>query len=335
MRFRGLLVGLALGLMAAPAALANDSTAELAAGGLVLRRTANIEMRSEDLYISPTAVRVDYRFFNTSRRDISVTVAFPMPDITFTDEDTIVSIPNHDQVNFLGFSTTVDGRPVRAQVEQKVFVHGVDRTDYLRGLGVPLAPQLEATRRALDHLPAATRAALVSQDIAQISEYDVGHGMERHWVPTWTLRTTYYWTQVFPARREISVQHRYTPSLGASAGTAIGSPGYRTSPEYRQRVRLYCLDETILQAADASARTAGGYSPMQEQRLGYVLTTGANWARPIGDFHMVIDKGRPDAIVSFCGTGVRRISPTQFEVRYRNFIPRRDVAVLILLPPAN
>ena len=45
---------------------------------------------------------------------------------------------------------------------------------------------------------------------------------------------------------------------------------------------------------------------------------------------MVIDKGLAANIVSFCGTGVRKISPTQFEVDYTNFTPTKEVAVLIL-----
>ena len=68
-----------------------------------------------------------------------------------------------------------------------------------------------------------------------------------------------------------------------------------------------------------------------EQRLRYILTTGGNWRSPIGDFRMVVDKGHPDAIWSAsAGEGVRRISPTQFEVRHRNWRPDRDLAVLIV-----
>ena len=49
-------VGLALGLVASGPAGANDSTAGLAAGGLVLTKSADIEMRSEDLYLSQKQV---------------------------------------------------------------------------------------------------------------------------------------------------------------------------------------------------------------------------------------------------------------------------------------
>jgi len=59
------LAALLAAVLALPA-LANDSTAELAAGGLVLTRTDAIEMRSEDLFISEEAVQVRYVFVNTS-----------------------------------------------------------------------------------------------------------------------------------------------------------------------------------------------------------------------------------------------------------------------------
>ena len=69
---------------------------------------------------------------------------------------------------------------------------------------------------------------------------------------------------------------------------------------------------------------------IDNETIGYILTTGGNWRSPIGDFRMVIDKGSPNAIISFCGEGVRRISPTQFEVRHRNWRPDRDLAILIV-----
>jgi hypothetical protein len=58
------------------------SIAEIATGGLVLGRSAYIELRSEDLYVSAKEIRVSYRFFNHGAQDQKVTVAFPMPDIT-------------------------------------------------------------------------------------------------------------------------------------------------------------------------------------------------------------------------------------------------------------
>ena len=67
-----------------------------------------------------------------------------------------------------------------------------------------------------------------------------------------------------------------------------------------------------------------------ERRISYVLKTGANWAGPIKAFHLVVDKGQADRIVSFCGDGVKKISPTVFEVRASDFTPTHDLNILIL-----
>jgi hypothetical protein len=159
----GLAAG-AIALLIASAASGNDSTAELAAGGLVLTKSPSIEMRSEDLFISPSLVKVHYTFANTSAADVTVTVAFPMPDITTQGVDDMLSIPTKNPQNILGFSTLVDGKPVAAQVEQKAIKDGVDQTAYLRSLGVPLAPHLQSTNEALDRLPQAARDALVAKN---------------------------------------------------------------------------------------------------------------------------------------------------------------------------
>src|SRR5690606_1301486 len=116
------------------AALANDSSAEKAAGGLVLRQNNDIDMVSEDLYVSPAEVRVRYVFRNRTRQDRRITVAFPMPDRELSYEmESEVAYPED-------FRTLVDGRPVRMSVERRAFVNGVDRTAELTRLNVPLAP---------------------------------------------------------------------------------------------------------------------------------------------------------------------------------------------------
>ena len=135
-RIGGVTAALVLALSAWPAH-GNDSTAELAAGGLVLRQSSSIEMRSEDLFISPTAVRVTYHFRNTGNRPMTSVVAFPMPDITVEGEDDNISIPNAASPNFLNFRTTVDGRPVATRVELRVLSRNVDRTAYLRNVKLP------------------------------------------------------------------------------------------------------------------------------------------------------------------------------------------------------
>jgi hypothetical protein len=332
-RCAALVLALVCAVVSPPTVMANDSSAELAAGGLVLTRHADIEMRSEDLFISAREVRVRYLFANTGAKDASILVAFPMPDITTEGYDDILSVPTENPTNFLAFATTVDGKPVVAQAEQKAIKNGVDRTAYLRGLGVPLAPHLRATNAILDGLPQARKDELVSLGLAVIDEYDVGKGMVKHVEATWTLKTAYYWRQTFPAGREITVEHRYKPSVGESAGTSWGSPGFAKEPTYAERRAHYCVDDDFLASIARAAKAAHqDYPPLTEQRIEYILTTGANWKAPIGDFHMVIDKGAAANLVSFCGEGVKKISPTRFEVRRANFTPTREVSILILKP---
>jgi hypothetical protein len=99
-----------LALSAAPFR-ADDSTAALKAGGLVLEKTDKIALVSEDLYLSPTAVKVAYRFRNLMNADVETIVAFPMPDVTGS-VDMMIAMPNPAKDDFLDFATRVDGKPV-------------------------------------------------------------------------------------------------------------------------------------------------------------------------------------------------------------------------------
>jgi len=100
-------------------ASANDTSAELAIGGLVFGKNDNVEMLSEDLYISTNKIDVHYRFFNKSSGDLDVLVAFPLPDLKMDPDDDVTVIPSDDPVNFVDFETTVNGQPVHTNVEQK------------------------------------------------------------------------------------------------------------------------------------------------------------------------------------------------------------------------
>lgn len=73
-------------------ALANDSAAELSIGGLQFTRSPNVEMRSEDLRISLDRVSVRYEFVNISAAPVTLTVAFPLPDIDLSEGESQSSL---------------------------------------------------------------------------------------------------------------------------------------------------------------------------------------------------------------------------------------------------
>lgn len=319
---RGVAALLAALVLAAPAA-ANDSVASMGAGGLVLQRTDGIEMRSEDLYVSAQEIRVRYRFFNRTGADISTLVAFPLPDLAGgVESDVALEDPLR-----MPFTTTVNGRDVTTNVEQKAVLNGVDHSGLVRGLGLPLSPRGDATIQALAGLPRPQIEMLIEMGLVEDRSWTDAGVRHAEYAPLWTLKTTHYWTQVFPAGRELDVRHRYAPAIGGSAGSPFGDPGLAESEYANEEATLYCTDDAFHDGA-RRMRSRGLY--LTETWISYILTTGANWAEPIGDFRLVVDKGSPRNLVSFCGEGVRKISPTRFEIRRRNYTPDADLSVLIL-----
>ena len=68
---------------------------------------------------------------------------------------------------------------------------------------------------------------------------------------------------------------------------------------------------------------------IREWRIDYDLAAGAPSA-PIKDFRLVVDKGKPDRVVSFCLDNLKRISPTAFEMRAANFTPNGTLRILLV-----
>jgi hypothetical protein len=319
------LVLLAL-ILAAPA-LANDSVAETAAGGLVLVPNDAIDMVSEDLYVSGLEVRVRYVFRNRTRAPVRVTVAFPMPDHDLAaEEEGDVAWPS-------GFHTRVAGRDVPMRVERRALLTGVDHTALLTRLHIPIEGRQDdgAMVRALDALAPAEQDRLAALGLIQL--FSEPGTLRRNAAPRWTVKEAWHWEQTFPVGRDLVVEHRYRPGVGGTVATALGSPEIRASDYGRETIARYCVDDDLLATIGRiGQRNRDNWIPLAEVWLSYILTTGANWRSPIGEFRLVVDKGDPNALVSFCGQGVRRISTTQFEVRHRNWRPTRDLHVLFLVP---
>ena len=323
----------AVGLgVAIESADANDTVAGLTTGGLVFRTTKDIEMRAEDLSISRKKISVRYRFFNRSAADQTVTVAFPLPEVGFQEYQD-VDVPNGDADNFLNFRTIADGREISARLEQKAFLGKREVTARLQALNVPLQPRAARTAAALDALSKDVQRQLIKEKLARSDDQDSGKGPEHHLAPEWTVKTTYFWRQTFPAGREVVIEHSYAPSVWSTVQTSIGSTlsDATQKAEYDKR---FCVDSGMTSGVAALTKKNQGQPP-PEYRIAYVLKTGANWAGPIGDFRLTIDKGEANALVSLCETNVVKTGPTTFEVRKTNFTPARDLNILIVALPTD
>ena len=324
-------IGLCLAAILAAAAtpaLANNSSAELGVGGILLTHSEGIELTSEDLFLSMDKVKVDYVFTNTMDKDIDTLVAFPMPDLS-GGIDGDVAVPDDTQDNFLDFTTTIDGQAVTPKLDQHAIAGGIDVTQELVSHGVALMPFGEAATETLKHVPQATIRDWVARGIVQESSYDAGQGWVTEYVPLWTLRSTYWWRATFPAGGQVHVSHRYRPSVGVTVDLNFIHDG-KPMGSYDEYRRKYCMDDTFMRAV---ARTEKAHDYVQERRLDYVLTSGGNWANGlIGRLHLTVDKGSADNLVSFCGTGVKKTGPTRFEMTADDSYPEKDIHILFAVP---
>jgi Domain of unknown function (DUF4424) len=310
---------------------ANDSTAVMAVGGLVLTKSSEISLDKEELFLSRDEVRVDYLFTNTSDRDIETLVAFPLPDQLRGEDDerTFRNLKGD-----LNFTTTVDGRPVTYDVVEQALSKGADITARIVGLGLPVNPVSEdgGLGKPAEVLPEAERQKLIDEELLSAQEYDPGDGPKFRYYAGWDYRLTVTRKQVFPAGKTVAVSHRYKPLAGGSVGGNF-DVRYRKEDFVKEKIARFCVDKAWLAAFDKKRRLLKGPEPSQfysEVWLGYVLKSGANWKGPIKDFRLVVDKGKASSLVSFCGKGVKKISDTQFEMRKSNFEPKEDLNVLIL-----
>lgn len=324
---------IAAALLAAPV-VANDTMSTLGTGGLIFIQSEQVRMVREDLYISPDLVKVRYEFHNDGDTDTDALVAFPLPDIA-GDGDFMVAVPTEDPDNLFGFETLVDGVPVAAQLHQYVYATNIDYTQYLTELGVPLVPFGEATTNALNALDDEAKQELLHRALVIPMEYDAGQGMQTDYVPVWTLRSTYSWEAHFPAGKTVVVEHSYKPSVGGTVAVTFLSPPYEDYDPATDYKKRYCTDDSFINAVKKTlVRPDEPYSaPFTESWLSYIWSTGANWSGTIGTFHLTIDKGLPQNLVSFCWDGeVKKTGPTTFEMEAKDWWPPygRELEVLIL-----
>ncbi len=335
MRAPAVLLLALLGLALAPAGSANDSTGFMGTHGLELARTDAIRMVSEDLFIGPERIAVDYVFRNVTGAPVSTLVIFPFPSVDMSVGPTAANwaFPAGGR-EFLGFETSVDGRPVTTTLERRAFLKGAEVTDVLRAAGIlDVSPWADAAGRTTDldrvaaGLPPAVAADLVRRGL-------LGEGEFSDRDPQWTLALKAHWTQVFPPDRDVRVTHVYRPFVGTALVMDPGAvDGRQPVGRYLQDAPpdddRYCVDPPTRRGM-AAMRTRTPADTYIAMEIEYVLRTGANWHGPIGRFRMTIDKGRPENILSLCWSGLRRTAPTRFEFEARDWTPDRDVRLLIL-----
>lgn len=331
---------IALGLLSGTSpAYANDSSSAIGIGGLELTRSEAVSMDSEDLYLSLEKIVVKYRFTNNSAQDVETLVSFPLPSLP---GGVAGYLGDQDYPDWKGFpfQTLVDGKPVTYSRIVKVEANGKEVSARLKELGWQADYWTNVDRdemfTKIQNLSKAEKEAYVKEGLLKIREKDTNYTD-----PNWQVTTYITRKQVFPAGKSIKVEHSYAPLTGGSVGGMLEKDN-RSESYFQEYRSAFCIDNSFIAGFDKrrNAKTKNVESEETSQYyvenwLDYILKSGANWKGPIKDFRLVVDKGAADNLVSFCMDGVKKISPTQFEIRKRNFEPTKDINILIVRWPSN
>jgi len=325
-----LIVTVGTAALAVMPASGNDSAAELSTGGLQFVRTNDIAMESEDLRISLDRVTVHYQFANSVGKPVTLTVAFPLPDIDLSEAENI-ALPSNDPVNFVDFETRIDGAPASFKIDQRAMIGSKDVTATLTQLKLPLLPIGTRQIKVAD-LPAATRTRLVDQGLLMPAGTNE-RGQQRYAV-AWVAKTSAVRQQTFPPEHQVRIDHQYKPFVGTSPDTILRASlrnNKSLSPEVERYRKEYCISDAFLAELDKRAgKEAANSSMIAERRINYVLKTGANWAGPIRSFKLTIDPGIRDSLVSFCPGRLKPTAPNGLEFTASDFKPDSDLKILIV-----
>lgn len=324
-------------LLIAGRSLANDTTARVGAGGIVLLKSEQIRMVSELLEISTKSIRVKYTFLNEDTADVRTTVAFPMPAYRWNSGDSAVE----GNVGPLKtFKHLVNGVPVPTQIERKAVVNGRNITDQLRQIGLSDEQIFVTFGKCSTANRLAVSCSLSKKQLAEIAGL-TGKGSGD---TNWTVEETVFWEQVFPAGKLIEVRHEYAPFVGMSytspyqdgfgyVGTSPNDYLPRATPLNRpDDPNEACLDDGLGQALrkKIGAIVESGVSSVTVtlNDVEYILGTGRNWKGPIQDFKLRIEKSAPEQIISLCFPGKpKKLSPTVLEFAQTNYVPQDRLVV--------
>ncbi len=313
----------------ASTALAQDSSVELAVGGLVFAQNPDVTIESEEHRITPEAITIRYRLVNQGAQPVTLAVSFPLPDVDLSDPDVNYALPGNDPLNFVDFQTKVDGAPVKFDIRQQAILADKDVTATVRAAGLSMLP-MGTNQATISKLSQQAREKLVADGLV-VANGTNQEGQELY-NGTWLVKTTATRQQTLPPGKPVTIEHRYRASVGISFDTMLRKSVRESQGMEAQFKRYkddYCIPDAFLRGIDRIAVGEANTIKLQERRISYLLKA-ADTAPPVKDFRLVIDKGRADRLVSFCADSVKKISATAFEVRAKDFKPQKDLKVLLI-----
>lgn len=311
-------------------AQANDSTGFVSTGGIEYLKNDKIAMQSEELFISQTKIKVAYQYKNLTDQDITETLLFPLPSV--------MNLSGGDFADTKGlidsFEIWADGSRIQPEVHVRAFLYEV-KDDEEHGL-IPIDVTAAFKKCGISDEEMADPwtqkfEGKVEQKILKchdpaLTKFDLPRDGTEEFL--WGSQIVYSWQQTFKANQITRVNHEYQPLLGGSVSLA-SMLEYDVNNAFHQ---AYCLDGNFKKSLTKIKNEIG--TPYRE--LGYILKTGANWAKPIEDFTLTVERNKAD-LVSFCWNGEGKVTKlkeddkiVQFQVKEKNFTPKQDLNVLFV-----
>ncbi|MBM9613712.1 DUF4424 family protein [Desulfobulbus rhabdoformis] len=327
---------------------ANDGFGGLTATGLQFGHTDAVRMVREDLFLSADKVVVRYLFHNDATSGLKGEVIFPLPPISLNELYSSGFSLNQSSLhssNPVDFTVRVNGMPIPVRTERRAILEppydkrqkggdrydtpGEDVTAVLNELGIPLSPDPQEITPILAKLSLPQKQRL--QRLGLVEMYSGNPPLA-----LWSIVLNYHWTQWFPPGKDMQIEHSYNP---APPGGIFVWPAKESdlAPYQQKQIEQYCIDPPTRRGIVKrlySSQNSGSLGNGMAIYLDYILTTANTWHGPIGTFHLTIDKGSPDNILSLCLNGIKKTGPTRFELTRTHFRPQRDLHLLFVAPLA-
>jgi hypothetical protein len=315
--------------------MGNDGAAEVALGGIRLKQERRVAMAKERLFISKKMVRVDYDFLNDSKEDVVTEIAFPIPDYWCN--------PGLGWTPFDDFKVWVNDTACPFQIEAKAYVKDMEITAALQKMGIRISTFGDWEEGRISHkenTSTPSKSQLHSLSNEQLAQLIALGAIEKPhpgdpfgFLPLWTVRKTYHWTQTFPAGQVVRIRHEYSPALGDFNNITLEALQQPTPNSMLPAPG--CPDETFRKSftkLQPKWKKLRGFDGIPGNWVSYILKTANTWKTPILDFELIVERDAGE-LVTFCWDGpVEKTGANTFRARVKGFIPGKDLTVYFVQP---
>ena len=315
-------------VMAGPADA--DTMQELTTGGLSFSKAPGVSLTAQDVAITLDAIDMRYQLANAGKTPASVDMVLHLPSLDLSDPDTSYALPSDDPVNFLHAELTVDGQPADLAFRQTAEFEHKDVTKRLQAANLPLAPG-PGLKEKLTTVAPEQLLLLIADGLLRAN--GTSQDGTQNFVPAWTVKTSAIHKHLVGPGQPVAVALKSLTSLGASQDTVLRKAirqGSGLETTVGQVRKDYCIDDSFLGGID---KIAGGASDnaagLQERRLAVALIPATAPEIPAGGFHLSIDKGKPDNLISTCLSNLKKTGSTTFELT-GGPAPPHSVRILVI-----